>query len=30
MLDRGEDHIVNVSTTLAEYAESATPAALRP
>jgi NAD(P)-dependent dehydrogenase (short-subunit alcohol dehydrogenase family) len=29
MLDRGEGHIVNVSTTLAEYAESATPAALQ-
>jgi NAD(P)-dependent dehydrogenase (short-subunit alcohol dehydrogenase family) len=29
MLDRGAGHIVNVSTTLAEYAESATPAALQ-
>jgi NAD(P)-dependent dehydrogenase (short-subunit alcohol dehydrogenase family) len=29
MLERGEGHIVNVSTTLAEYAESATPAALQ-
>jgi NAD(P)-dependent dehydrogenase (short-subunit alcohol dehydrogenase family) len=29
MLGRGEGHIANVSTTLAEYAESATPAALQ-
>ncbi len=29
MLDRGAGHIVNVSTTLAEYAESKTPAALQ-
>ncbi len=29
MLDRGGGHVVNVSTTLAEYAESATPAALQ-
>jgi NAD(P)-dependent dehydrogenase (short-subunit alcohol dehydrogenase family) len=29
MLDRGAGHIVNVSTTLAEYADSATPAALQ-
>lgn len=29
MLDRGAGHIVNVSTTLAEYADSATPSALQ-
>jgi NAD(P)-dependent dehydrogenase (short-subunit alcohol dehydrogenase family) len=29
MLDRGAGHIVNVSTTLVEYAESKTPAALQ-
>ena len=29
MLDRGHGHVVNVSTTLVEYAESATPAALQ-
>ncbi len=29
MLDRGAGHIVNVSTTLVEYAESRTPAALQ-
>jgi NAD(P)-dependent dehydrogenase (short-subunit alcohol dehydrogenase family) len=29
LLDHGAGHIVNVSTTLAEYAESATPAALQ-
>jgi NAD(P)-dependent dehydrogenase (short-subunit alcohol dehydrogenase family) len=29
MLDRGAGHIVNVSTTLAEYADSTTPAALQ-
>jgi NAD(P)-dependent dehydrogenase (short-subunit alcohol dehydrogenase family) len=29
MLDRGGGHVVNVSTTLAEYAESTTPAALQ-
>lgn len=29
MLDRGAGHIVNVSTTLVEYAESETPAALQ-
>ena len=29
MLDRGDGHIVNVSTTLAEYADSTTPAALQ-
>src|SRR5271155_2712031 len=29
MLDRGRGHVVNVSTTLVDYAESATPAALQ-
>ena len=29
MLDSGAGHIVNVSTTLAEYADSTTPAALQ-
>jgi NAD(P)-dependent dehydrogenase (short-subunit alcohol dehydrogenase family) len=29
MLDRGQGHVVNVSTTLVEYAESTTPAALQ-